>query len=526
MPIGLITLVGAGYIKSQAPDTRPNIIHIMADDHTIQALSAYGHPISQLAPTPNIDRLAARGMLFNRSYVENSISTPSRGCLMTGLYSHQANQVDFEPTIDTSKIFFTELLQQSGYQTALFGKWHLPCEPKGFDEFNVMENLGYYYNPDLRDKESGGEYVVEKGYITTLITDMSIDYMERRNKDKPFCLFVHHKAPHRTWAPEEKYLDLYEDIEFPLPANFWDDYSTRCQAAHSQKLEILADMEMIADLKLTELEGTEEYKEYRRQFEVARMDEQQRAAWDAVYAPRNKKFLEEQLPNISQEELAEWKYQNYIRDYVRCVKSVDDQVGRILDYLDKHDLAENTIIVYTSDQGFFLGEHGWFDKRFMYEESYRTPLIISYPKLIAPGSQCNELVQNTDMAPTLLSLANVEVPEDMVGASMEPLFDPSNGSKLRDYLYYHYYDYNQKSTNHDVRKHDGISDKRYKLIHFYGSGNGKPDNDALDCYELYDLQEDPYEMNNVYGDPAFGQITANLETTLYYFRRKYSVKEW
>lgn len=483
-------------------EERPNIIHIMTDDHAFQALSAYGGAISKIAPTPNIDRIAQNGMIFQRAYVENSISAPSRATLLTGLYSHKHGQEILTNGFKPDNVVFPELLQQAGYQTAIVGKWHLQVEPKGFDYYKILRNQGDYYNPEFATKETNGEYVREEGYATTLTTDYAIDWLERRDKNKPFCLMVHHKAPHRNFMPEPKYYNLYEEDEFPYPDNFFDDYENRGSAAKSQQMSIMNDMTMGYDLKVDELNDGElpphlqwsqgDWKKAR-----ARMTPEQLKAWDAAYGPRNKEMLK---ANLTGKELAKWKYQRYVKDYMRTIKSVDDQIGRLLDYLEKNNMMENTIIVYTSDQGFYMGEHGWFDKRFMYEESFRTPLLIMYPKKIKAGSTCNELVQNIDFAPTYLALAGVESPIKMDGRSLVPLFSGEKPKEWRETLYYHYYDY---PAIHMVRRHDGVSDGRYKLIHFYGQGRGKDEGVDVEYYELYDLVTDPHEMKNVYGDEAY-----------------------
>ena len=500
-----------------------NIIHIMSDDHSYQTISAYNHPLGQLAPTPNIDKLAEKGMIFNRAYVENSLSTCSRACLFTGLYSHQNGQRTLQKGLDTTKVFFPELLQQKGYETGLIGKWHLKCEPKGFDSYTILDNQGEYYNPGFKTKGTNGDYVVEEGYATTLITQHALEFLDNRDTNKPFCLFVHNKAPHRNQMPDLKYTNLYEDVNFPMPETFYDDYSTRCEAARTQKMSVIKDMTYVFDLKLDEGKNNPKYS---KQWgvkpwnsELDRMTPAQRKAWIDSYKPRNEEFIRK---NLTGKELIEWKYQRYIKDYVRCIKSIDDQVGEIMAYLEKHDLMDNTIIVYTSDQGFYMGEHGWFDKRFMYEESFRTPLIVCCPSKIKANSVCDALVQNLDFAPTYLDLAGIEKPDYMEGVSLQPLFKGEQPKDWREYLYYHYYEY---PLCHSVRKHDGVADGRYKLIHFYGKAISKGDSD-LDCNELYDLEKDPHELNNVIGNPDYKDVENRLLKRLYKFRKDLKVDEY
>lgn len=454
---------------AQNTGEKPNILYIMCDDHAIQAISAYGSAISQLAPTPNIDRLAERGMKFNEAFVENSLSTPSRACLMTGLYSHQNGQRMLAEGIDSTKTFFSEMLQKAGYETAVVGKWHMSCRPKGFDFYHILNDQGLYYNPTFASTDHYGEYK----------------------------------------------------------------------------------QEMVRDLKVPEMydpstpEGRDSYAGLMG--EMNRMTPQQREAIDAYYMPRNREFLSK---NLMGKELVEWKYQNYIRDYMAVIASVDESVGRLLTYLDEHHLTDNTIIVYTSDQGFYMGEHGWFDKRFMYEESFHTPLIISYPKHIQPKSECNQMVQNIDFAPTFLDLAGLKKPAYMPGTSLQPLFAGQPVRKWRKSLYYHYYDY---PNYHLVRKHDGVRTERYKLIHFYGKGGERavPENkyqcqpgtsenrcfeylksinyitdDAdIDYYELYDIQVDPNELHNLYGKPGMQKGEKEMKKLLATYRRNLKVYE-
>lgn len=540
--------------KAAAATQRPNIVYIMCDDHAFQCISAYGSPISKLAPTPNIDRIAERGMRFDRAFVENSLSTPSRACLMTGLYSNQNGQRQLGEGIDTTRTFFTEQLQQAGYQTAVVGKWHMGCDPKGFDYYHIYNDQGQYYNPQYRGTDTDGKYIVEEGYSTDLTTDHALSFIEHRDTNKPFCLLLHHKAPHRNWLANTKYFGMYDNVNFPMPETFYDDYETRGSAVRTQKMSVTKDMRWEQDFKVPEMLDTanaDSWDSYLSLMnEVNRMNPEQRIAWGKYYFPRNRRLLEARLTG---KELDEWKYQNYIRDYMSVIKSVDESVGRVLDYLDSHGLTDNTIIVYTSDQGFYMGEHGWFDKRFMYEESLRTPLLIAYPGHIQPGTVCNKLVQNIDYAPTFLDLAGISKPKELPGRSLTPLFKAGDKVKgWRNSIYYHYYDY---PTYHMVRKHDGVHTDRYKLIHFYGAGGldavkenkyqrqpgtrehgcmkyltslgyFEPKDSAVNYNELYDLQADPHELNNLYGKPGYEKITKQLQKQLTDYRKSIGVDEF
>lgn len=540
--------------KAAAATQRPNIVYIMCDDHAFQCISAYGSPISKLAPTPNIDRIAERGMRFDRAFVENSLSTPSRACLMTGLYSNQNGQRQLGEGIDTTRTFFTEQLQQAGYQTAVVGKWHMGCDPKGFDYYHIYNDQGQYYNPQYRGTDTDGKYIVEEGYSTDLTTDHALSFIEHRDTNKPFCLLLHHKAPHRNWLANTKYFGMYDNVTFPMPETFYDDYETRGSAVRTQKMSVTKDMRWEQDFKVPEMLDTanaDSWDSYLSLMnEVNRMNPEQRIAWGKYYFPRNRRLLEARLTG---KELDEWKYQNYIRDYMSVIKSVDESVGRVLDYLDSHGLTDNTIIVYTSDQGFYMGEHGWFDKRFMYEESLRTPLLIAYPGHIQPGTVCNKLVQNIDYAPTFLDLAGISKPKELPGRSLTPLFKAGDKVKgWRNSIYYHYYDY---PTYHMVRKHDGVRTDRYKLIHFYGEGGldavkenkyqrkpgtrehgcmtyltslgyFEPKDSAVNYNELYDLQADPHELNNLYGKPGYEKITKQLQKQLTDYRKSIGVDEY
>lgn len=554
LSLAALSCVTAAYAQQQKAQQHPNIVYIMCDDHAYQCISAYGSALSKLAPTPNIDRLAERGMRFDRAFVENSLSTPSRACLMTGQYSHQNGQRQLGEGIDTTRTFFTELLQKAGYQTAVVGKWHMGCDPKGFDYYHVYNDQGQYWNPQYRGTDTNNEFVVEEGYSTDLTTDHALSFIEHRDPSKPFCLLLHHKAPHRNWQANLKYLGMYDDVEFPMPENFYDDYATRGSAARTQKMSVTRDMRWEQDFKVPEmldLNNPDSQDSYNALMgEINRMTPEQRSAWGRYYFPRNRRLLEAQLKG---KDLDNWKYQVYIRDYMSVIASVDESVGRVLDYLDKNGLTDNTVIVYTSDQGFYMGEHGWFDKRFMYEESLRTPLIVSYPGHTKPGSVCNRLVQNIDYAPTFLALAGVQQPKDMPGRSLVPVLN--NGDNVKNWrqsIYYHYYDY---PTYHMVRKHDGVRTERYKLIHFYGKGGldavsenkyqnvpgtreygtmkglesigyFEPKDEAVDYCELYDLQADPHEQNNIFGKPGTEKIMKQLQRELDKYRKTLAVDEY
>lgn len=520
LPISLVAKTQDCYAEED-PSLSPkkmNVVYIMTDDHSYQTISAYGGILAKLAPTPNLDRLAEKGMLFERAFVENSLSAPSRACLMTGLYSHQNGQRQLFGQIDTTKTFFSEILQQHGYQTAVVGKWHLQCEPKGFDYYQVLYGQGEYYNPEFKNKETKGKFVRREGYATQLVTDYAIDFLEHRNSDTPFCLLVHHKAPHRNWMPEPKYLNLYEDVEFPYPDTFDDDYDTRCRPAHEQEMQIDKDMTVVYDLKLNQLKDTAPYREEWNvkgmQWSIDRMKPEERLLWEAAY---EKRFVDFKSQQLTEKDLKKWKYQAYMKDYLRCIKSIDDEVGRLVEYLENHNLMENTVIVYTSDQGFYMGEHGWFDKRFMYEESLRTPLIIYYPGM-KKGQKCSSLVQNIDYAPTILDIAGVDRPDYMSGKSLIPLLKGNMAEKWRQDIYYHYYDY---PAQHKVRRHDGVRDERYKLVHFYDVKNK-----SYGCNELYDLLKDPHELNNIYDASEYKEIQKRLQGRLDCYRNKLSVDEY
>lgn len=465
--------------KSKEAEKPLNIVYIMSDDHSYQTISAYD---SRFIKTPNIDRIAQKGMRFVNSYVENSISGPSRACLLTGKFSHANGFYDNATKFNGEQQTFPKLLQAAGYQTAIIGKWHLITDPTGFDYWDIVPGQGQYYNPEFI---RNGEKRVEQGYVTDITTDLALGWLDKnRNNGKPFCLLIHNKAPHRAWEPDIQDLGYYDNADIPIPETFYDDYSTR-EAAQKQKMSIAIDMRVSGDLKVTDPE---------LQPRPTRRAPEQQQEWDAYYNKITDQFI---AANLSGKELAEWKYKRYMSDYLGVINSVDRNVGRVIDYLENNGLMENTVIIYTSDQGFYMGEHGWFDKRFMYEESFRTPLLVYYPG--GKKGDVTELVQNIDHAPTFLDIAGVEIPEDIHGESMKEIFKGKKVKDWRNSLYYHYYEH---PGEHFVARHYGIKMDNYKLIHFYYD---------IDEWELFNLNDDPKELNNIYGKPGTEEITAKLK---------------
>ena len=479
-----------------------NIVYIMTDDHTAQMMSCYD---TRYMETPNLDRIAADGVRFTQSFVANSLSGPSRACMITGKHSCANKFYDNTTCVfDSSQQTFPKLLQKIGYQTALVGKWHLESLPSGFDYWQIVPGQGDYYNPDFITQNN--DTIQKHGYITNLITDDAIDWIEnKRNPEKPFCLLIHHKAIHRNWLADTCNLALYEDKTFPLPDNFFDNYEGR-PAAAAQEMSIMKDMDMIYDLKMLRPDKNTRLKSLYEKY-IGRMDEAQRAAWDKFYIPIIDDFYKQ---NLQGKELANWKFQRYMRDYMKTVKSLDDNVGRVLDYLKEKGLLDNTLVVYTSDQGFYMGEHGWFDKRFMYEESMRTPLIMRLPKGFDRRGDITEMVQNIDYAPTFLELAGAEIPSDIQGVSLVPLLKGEHPKDWRKALYYHFYEY---PAEHMVKRHYGVRTERYKLVHFYND---------INWWELYDLQADSSEMHNLYGQPEYEPVVKELKEEMLKLQEQYN----
>ncbi|MDF1657668.1 MAG: sulfatase [Verrucomicrobiales bacterium] len=494
-----LLLLGSAALAAE----RPNIVFVFSDDHATQAISAYGGPLAEIAPTPHLDAIAAEGMLFRRCMVTNSICGPSRATILTGKYSHKNGFFQNEHTrFDGSQETFPKLLQKAGYETALIGKWHLASDPTGFDHWDILPGQGSYYNPDFINPD--GKYRVE-GYVSEVVTEKAKDWLKtERDPEKPFILMVQHKAPHRAWEPAPKYLSAFDEVTIPEPDTLFDDYSGRGTAARDQDMSISKTMTM-RDLKLKNLDETGQFIErvYNRMTPV------QQAEWDAAYEEKNQAFAEAKLEG---DELIRWKYQRYLKDYLRCIKSVDDSIGELQEFLEGAGLAENTVFIYSSDQGFYLGEHGWFDKRFMFDESYRTPLLVRWPGVVEAGSVNSDLVSNLDFAQTFLDIAGVENPAGMQGASLVPILKSGTPDDWRSSHYYHYYEY---PGWHMVHRHEGVYDGRYKLMNFYDLGE----------WELYDMETDPQELVNQYENPEYAEVRAGLHEELTRLREQYEVPE-
>ena len=487
---------------------RPNIIFIMSDDHAQTAISAYGTQIGRIAPTPNIDRIAKNGALFENSYVTNSLCGPSRATMLTGLFSHLHGFTKNGQRFDNASWNWVRELGLSGYQTALFGKWHLNYSPAGagIDSWAVLDDQGRYYNPDIITPE--GKKVVE-GYATDITTDLTLQWLtERRKPGQPFVLMMHHKAPHRNFMPAIRHVQKYVGADFPVPTNYFDHYDGR-PAAAAQEMTIARDMYEGHDLKMTTKEGSRELRFNPWTDDFNRMTEAQRNAYFGALQPGNDAM---NRANLSEREMAIWKYQRYMDEYLGTVAAVDESVGRVLDWLEASGERDNTIVVYTSDQGFYLGEHGWFDKRFMYEESLRTPFLMQYPSQIAPGTRVAVPIQNIDYAATFLDYAGLPPRAEIQGRSIRPVTDGVAPADWRDAIYYHYYEYVRGPGNHAVSAHYGIKSARFKLIRFYGHVNQ---------WEFYDLASDPNEMRNLIDEPAMQGRIAEMKRRLAALRQQY-----
>ena len=484
--VGLFVTLAWPVAAAAAP---PNIVMIFCDDLTNQALSCYGHPL-KLLETPHIDRLAREGMRFDRCLVPNSICGPSRAAILTGKYGHVNGFIKNGDRFDGSQPTVAKMLRAAGYQTAVIGKWHLETDPTGFDHWHILPGQGAYYNPPMiRD----GEKVRHEGYTTDLIADFSIEWLKARDPAKPFLLMSQHKAPHREWAPALRHLGWNGDRVFPEPATLFDDYAGRGRPEREQ--------DMTLEKSFTPLDA--------KLKAPGSLTTAQREVWDAYYGPRNEAFF---AAKPTGRDLVRWRYQRFMHDYLACVKAVDEAVGRLLDYLDEAGLASNTLVLLSSDQGFFLGEHGWFDKRWIYEESLTTPLVVRWPGVVPPGGSSAAMVSILDFPETFLEAAGLPVPGDMHGRSLAPIFAGRPPADWRTSFYYHYY---ERPGPHNVARHYGVVTARHKLFHFY-----EPE---YDTWTLIDRERDPQELKNVYDDPAYAAVRAELHAELERLRRELKV---
>ncbi len=490
--IVLLSLLFARVAVAAPPKKPPNIVFIFSDDHAQQAISAYGSKVNK---TPNIDRIGKEGARFANSFVTNSLCTPSRGAILTGKFGHLTGVRFLSDTLKPGTVTFAKLMHDAGYQTAVVGKWHLKTNPEAFDYFEVLRDQGQYYNPDFITAAGTHQ---EHGYTTELIGKKIIDWIGKRDPNKPFLAMMHHKAPHRSWEPGPNELGMYAGTKFPEPATLFDDYAGRASPAHNQKMEIGRDMTLTTDLKIGPDGKANPNK---------RLDDEQRKLWNEVYDKRAAEFASK---NLTGKALTSWKYQEYMKDYLRCVAAVDKSVGQLLAYLDREGLAKDTVVVYGSDQGFYLGEHGWFDKRWIYEESLRTPLLVRWPGVTKPNTVINEMVQNLDYAQTFLDISGVPAAADMQGKSLVPLLRGQHPKDWRKAVYYHYYD-----QGHEVAVQYGMRTDRFTLVHYPKTSE----------WELFDLQKDPRQMKSVYDDAKYGKQLVGLKDELTRLREQYKDNE-
>jgi arylsulfatase A-like enzyme len=494
---------------STARQQPPNILFIFSDDHAVKAISAYGDKLAEVAPTPNIDLLAREGAVFLNSFCANSICGPSRATILTGKHSHKNGFLrNTSKGLDQSQWTVAKALQAGGYNTAVIGKWHLKSDPLGFDHWEILPGQGNYYNPEFIQMD--GERKRFEGYATDLTTDKAIRWLEEQDSSKPFFLMCQHKAPHRTFAPALRHLAAFDDVHIPEPDNLFDNYANRSRTLANNEMEIDRHFDWAYDAKLRKDErgdvklpspdryGTPEYN---------RMTAEQKKAWNAHFGPRNQAFLADfAAGKLTHKDIVRWKYRRYMRNYLGTLMAVDESVGRILKYLDDNDLADNTIVIYSSDQGFFLGEHGWYDKRWMFEESFRMPFLIRWPNVVAPNSKLPELIQNIDYAPTFLEIAGIEIPPDIQGRSLVPLLK-GDSKDWRESLYYAYYEIGE----HAVPQHFGVRTDRYKIFYIPSSNE----------WQLFDLERDPLEMANVYGEQEYAEVQRHLHSEYSRLRKEY-----
>lgn len=477
--LAMAGLAAAPPVLAQPAASRPNIIFIMADDHAFQAIGAYGSRVNE---TPNLDRIAREGLRMDRVFVTNSICTPSRAAILTGQYSHK-NGVPVFNRFDSSRETIARLMQAGGYHTGMIGKWHLGSDPQGFDEWEILPGQGAYVDPLLYT--ASGEKTYTGRHVTSVITDLALSFLDRRPADRPFFLMVHQKAPHRNWVPDEVNRKRFENRWIPEPPTLWDRYDTRTDALRENRQRVFDDLTR-RDLKLAP---------------PADLPESDRGPWLSAKPTEVTIERDGRSVTLTGEALARWKYQRYMQDYLACVQGIDDNVGRLLDYLDAHGLSSNTIVVYTSDQGFYLGEHGLYDKRFMYEESLRMPFLVRWPAAIKAGSTSEAMVLNVDFAPTFLEAAGLKVPAAMQGRSALSVLRGSTPADWRTSMYYRYY---HDPGDHDTRGHYGVRTATHKLIHYW----------TKDQWELFDLVDDPNELHNLYGQPGTERLTAELKGEL------------
>lgn len=506
----LLLMAGVVWTDVSYGDARPNILFVFSDDHAIKSISAYGGPLAEVAPTPHIDRLAREGAIFLNSFCANSICGPSRATILTGKHSHANGFMrNTNRGFDQSQWTVAKALQAAGYDTAVIGKWHLKSTPVGFNHWEVFPGQGSYYNPVFIQQDGSKKQF--QGYATDLTTDKAIDWLSQRDSDQPFFLMCQHKAPHRTFSPALRHLRSFEKVEIPEPATLFDDYANRSITLAKNEMEIDRHFDWAYDAKVRKDErsgvdlpppdryGTPEYN---------RMTPEQQEAWNAHFGPENQQFLAQfKAGQLSDEAVVRWKYQRFMKNYLATVKAVDESVGRLLDYLDDHGLAENTIVIYSSDQGFYLGEHGWYDKRWMFEESFRMPFLIRWPGVIQPGLRPTELIQNIDYAPTFLEAAQLEVPVEIQGRSLMPLLRDTD-VEWRKSLYYAYYEVGE----HAVPQHFGVRTETHKLIYFPISQE----------WNLFDLVNDPHELVSVYGDANYGETQRSLVNEYHRLREQFN----
>ncbi len=497
--VALSLLVSIGLsATASAADKRPNILFVFSDDHALQAIGAYG---SRINKTPHLDRIANEGAVFANSFCANSICGPSRACILTGKHSHVNGFLRNGNRFDGSQTTFPKLMQDVGYQTAVIGKWHLSTDPTGFDHWEILPGQGNYYNPDFIQMDRQRKR--REGYCTDIITNLALEWLkEERDPEKPFIMMCQHKAPHRNWSPAARHFSLYRNEDVPEPASLFDNYEGRSKLLQQNEMSIKDHFHWAHDMKFHgDVLFPEHFQNRHPNAEYARMTDQQKAVWDAQYEPENEAFIAQMKSGkLSDKQVISWKYQRYIKDYLRCVQAVDDGVGQLLDYLDEAEISDNTIVIYSSDQGFYLGEHGWYDKRWMFEESLRMPFLIRWPGVIEPGAKASALIQNIDYGPTFLDVAGAAVPEEMQGRSMVPVLKNAGQptASWRDAIYYAYY---ENAAVHNVPRHDGVRTDRYKLMFFPRTRE----------WNLFDLQSDPEEMTSVHGDPAYASILEGLK---------------